>query len=60
MRPTTCDLDHMGLPVPHPLYECCDRCNYADHRCPCCGDDLPHGVALCDNARAEYGSEVQA
>lgn len=25
-----------------PRYESCDRCNYADHICPGCGQDLTH------------------
>lgn len=23
-------------------YWCCDRCNYGDHRTPCCGEDVDH------------------
>jgi hypothetical protein len=25
----------------------CDGCNYDTHRCPGCGTDTPHGVAIC-------------
>jgi hypothetical protein len=32
---------------PRPLYETCDRCNYARHTCKGCGADLEHGVEIC-------------
>ena len=28
------------------LWQICDRCNYNDHRCHFCGDDLTHAEAV--------------
>lgn len=35
-----------ALTVPTDVAEC-DGCNYDTHRCPGCGTDTPHGVAVC-------------
>lgn len=33
---------------PHGNYKCCERCNYNNHRCHFCGDDLGHKeVSVC-------------
>jgi hypothetical protein len=39
---SVCGVEHFGLPADHPLYECCDACNYDRHRCHFCGDDTSH------------------
>lgn len=40
-----CGEEHFGLPPEHALYECCDLCNYARHRCHFCGDDISHDLS---------------
>lgn len=36
------------------LYLICERCNHNDHRCPGCGDDLPHGTGVCTDCKREH------
>lgn len=43
IEPGMCHTAHLGLDVPHPLWECCDRCNYDRHRCHFCGGSTAHG-----------------
>jgi phosphorylcholine metabolism protein LicD len=32
----------------HPIYDCCSRCNYDNHTCHFCGDELGHSeVSAC-------------
>lgn len=32
----------------------CPRCDHDDHRCPGCGDPVPHGVAACVSCERDY------
>ena len=34
-----------------PAWRDCDRCNYDLHVCPGCGENLPHGIDVCDVCR---------
>lgn len=35
----------------YPAWRDCDRCNYDLHTCPGCGENLPHGIDVCDVCR---------
>lgn len=35
-------------PEPFPRQPDCHRCNYDNHRCPGCGEPLPHGTEVCE------------
>jgi len=45
----------------HPLgphtYHVCDTCNYGEHRCGGCGDDINHGMWACRHCREEFGPQ---
>lgn len=46
MRPDLVPCEVCG--GPHCTYECCDSCNYVNHTCHFCGDELGHdGVSAC-------------
>lgn len=33
--------------------EYCPRCDYDRHICPGCGDNLEHGIEVCDTCQGE-------
>lgn len=37
----------------------CDQCNYDTHRCPGCGDDVPHGTIVCADCEVFHGLEPE-
>lgn len=38
--------------------ENCERCNYDTHRCPGCGEPLPHGTEVCGSCTLEFCAAV--
>jgi hypothetical protein len=40
---------------PEDVRQPCDRCNYDTHRCPGCGEPLPHGTEVCGGCDDAWG-----
>lgn len=39
-------------------HKCCGSCNFDVHRCPGCGEHLPHGVGVCVDCSDELSSHT--